>query len=271
MSLDSAEWYLEAAVNFSVAEVWRECEQRDTDTLSITLDLTDGQVSDASASNALQLLNEHLATVIIPEENHLILCDVQIGEAIGNEAVAKVVLAIGSGYDKVGGIVTAYGSNAYYNFGDITFLTGTNLNCGCGPKAGGAGKCADRQIEARINSAIGLPTYGCYYTGVLNLGVDCFWANNNAYTHTSFPTGIPATPYMIYHCYSANSVCPYCFTPSLLTYYTQSTWDLMHLIKPTGKALITASVRGTFVPLGTNAEYFHGALFSYGTLNCTRQ
>lgn len=264
LSLDSAEWYIEAGLNYTESLSWLEYNVHAIDSIETTIALDNGMVATSDAQTAYLALRAQLEAKITPEVNHLVLADVAFlatGEA---ELVnAKVLLHLGSGYEK--NVHTAYGPNDYWYYGTNPV---PNNNCGCGANAGGAGQCADVKIQNRVRSAIGLPADGCFWHSVVTRGVNWGGLTGVAdinYPLTNFPTGVPATPYMLYRCVGAS--CANCLSPAMMSFYTQKAWDLMLQIKPAGKNPSTVQIDDiTFT--GFPPRYDHMALYSYGNLQC---
>lgn len=264
ISLDSAEWYIEAGLNYWESQVSLEYNNQAVDSLETTIATEDGAVAAFDAYSAFQDLHAGLSEKITPGTNHLVLADVAFA-ASGEPALLRVktLLIIGSGYEK--NVHTSYGQNDFWHYGSNPVQ---NNNCGCGPNAGAAGQCADVRIQNRIRLAIGLPADGCFWHSVVTRGVNWGGLTGIAeinYPLTQFTTGIPATPYMLYRC--AGASCENCLTPSMMSFYTQKAWDLMLMLKPTGKHPSTAQI-DDITWMGFPPRYEHMALYSYGNLQC---
>jgi hypothetical protein len=262
-SLDSAEWYIEAGLNLSVAKAWLECSNSTVDSLSIEIPLTQNGVSVTSAHTAYTALLGEINELIDADTEHLIVADVQFQEVNASGISAYVLLQLGSGYEK-SGPNTTYRPNdhIYYGFGNLP-----NNNCGCGPNSGGATQCADLRIQQRVRATLPGLVYPCYYTSVESRGVNWIFSGGIFnYPHTSFPTGNPSTPYLLYYCQGAS--CTNCLSPSKMSFYTQGMYDMMMQVKPAGKIATAVSVDDWSILSGENAVYSHAALFTYGILNC---
>ena len=252
---DSAEWYLEAALNYSVAEAWLDCNDRVVDSLEVTLSLEGGGVALGTTSSAFLDLQAQVLSMLTAGENHLIVADARFPEVLSEEFVAKVYLQIGSGYDK--SVNASYGPNSFWNWG------GPQTNCGCGSNNNAAGRCAHKQIESRVNASLGKVKPPCYFINVDTRGVGSTNAQIN-FSQTDFPTGVPATPYKIFWCNQGAS-CPGCFSPALMSFYTQGTWDVMQQIKPANKVGISCNMSFGYFWSGI---FWHDALFNYGQVQC---
>ena len=262
MDLDSAEWYIEAALNFSMGEAWLEYETTATDSLIIPLNYS-GPLSMDEVSSMYMAFNQYFQSIHLEGENHLILADV-MHTSNGSEHSMKTFFHLGSGYQKT--------INANYGPSDYWGSYGSSTTCGCGINQGATGICAERRIAYRMNAtANALPTPPCYYTSVEAKGVNAALAGLGSvsvdYTSFDFPTGIPATPYSIYLCEGYN--CPTCFTPGMMSFYTQEGWDVMQWMKPTGKVFTAAQYGVGFVFANPPAE-MHAARFTYAKITCPR-
>ncbi len=263
MTLDSAEWYIEAGLNYTESQVWLEYSNHATDSLEAAIPIENALITASDAQAAYIALRSQLDALITPEVNHLVLADVALipsGEA--ETVIAKVLVHLGSGYEK--DVHTGYGANEHIWYG-----SGANPNnCGCGPNNGGATVCADLRIQSRIRGAIGLPADGWFWHSVVTRGVN--WAGLTVIADINFPltnysTGIPATPYMLYRC--VGQTCSNCIPPAHMSFYTQKAWDLMLQLKPTGKNPSTAEI-DDMILFANPPVYSHMALYSYGNLQC---
>lgn len=263
-TLDSAEWYIEAALNFSVASAWLECDQTSVDSLEFSMPVGSNGVLISDAFAAYNVLRDQLEAMIDESVEHLIVADVSFSEVVGSEVSARVLIQKGFDYDKAGPN-TSYGPNDYIYFG---FLDQPNNNCGCGPNNGGATQCADIRIQQRVRATLPRLNVNCYYSSVTTRGVKWQWGGADAnYSHTDFPTGIPATPFKTYYCQNAVT-CTNCLSPAQMSFYTQGMYDVMMQLKPSNRTASAVTVDDWFFAGGENAEYYHMALFTYGQLNC---
>ncbi len=263
ITIDSAEWYIEGAINLNVAQAWIEYNDHAVDSILVSIPVVDGAVLGNSATSKFLELKSLIEGKLTEGENHLILADVNFGIACDGLIPVFVLLEIGSGYDRLGGLITSYGANDFWIYG------GPLPNCGCGPNAGAPGGCANYWIRQRINATLGLLA-GCYYTNLQTAGVN--WTSGGAtqnFYSQQFPTGIPATPYKIYYCYNAFT-CDNCLDPSRMTFYTQSTYAVMQQLTPSQKVPVSVATNFVFVPNGADAIYSQSYLFSYGKLNCPK-
>lgn len=171
LSLDSAEWYIEAALNYELAEAWLECQQHLMDSVEFTLGHSGGEVGSADVWEVFLEVEASISSMIEPGMNHLVVADVKAAPLLSGQP-GKVYVVIGYGYDK--NVNANYGPNDYWYSGGLGVT-----HCGCGPNNGALGLCADKQIQARINMPIPLPSVNCFFTDVISrcVGVpaDAMW------------------------------------------------------------------------------------------------
>jgi hypothetical protein len=276
ISLDSAEWYLEAGINFSLAQAWLECNEYYLDSTEVYMACEANELSSSTVLAAFNELSALIAPMIVPEVNHLILSDVTFVPAPGGYTL-KTLLQFGTGYEKSNGLITSF-SNPYY-FGN--FGTGASTNCGCGTFQNGAGDCADKQIAQRINNALPGLQFPCFYTNPTSRGVSWGpWLTPTPainYAYTQFSTGIPATPYMTFTCngqWYCNQGGGNCLSTSQLSFYTQQGWNLMNQLKPTsptGMVATFANLEDTNNSCPETCYWsYHMAYFGYAKLNCPK-
>lgn len=264
ISLDSAEWYIEAGLNFDLGEPWKDCTDRALDSLEVSIPVGASGILETDAQAAYTTLRTGIASNLVAGENHLIMADVNLIHTAGSDALAKVLIVIGSGYSKTNQLMIGYGANEFIYFNNFGL---TNNTCGCGSNQGGATTCANMRIAQRVNATMDGLAYGCYYTEVESRGVD--WLGNAPsltvnLPGTGFPTGIPATPYKIYRC---QGTCSDCLSPSMMSFYTQGSFDIMTQIKPAGKIPVSCAMAGSQL-LCCPQQSWHTALYTYAKLNC---
>ncbi|MCC6839666.1 MAG: hypothetical protein IT230_05855 [Flavobacteriales bacterium] len=262
LSVDSAVWYVEAGLNYSLAKAWIEHNDEAVDSLTVMVPSSDGMVTDAATSDAFNALYAQLAGVEQAGVKHLALVDV-VAKATGDELEFTTRYTMGSGYEKV--LDTNYPS-----WISLNWWTGSgNCNCSVGPSS----VCADKKIQARVRSAIMVPMQpGEYFTNVepwnVNWGgetsvpdkyVDAFSFHN--------PQNVPGhsnQDFPIYLCGGGD--CSPCMDASDLTFHTQGTYDVMMFIRtnhcPTKQA-ITLTVDGDLI-LSEEGTLFHFCEYAYG-------
>lgn len=267
-SVDSAVWYVEAGLNLGLATAWVDCSEQTLDSLEFTLQKNSDGITRSNTFSVFEFLRDEIGTRLVPNENHLILADVAAYDS-GTTLTFKVIVLLGSGYHKTNQLITSYGPSEfiYYGFGQFA-----NNNCGCNGNQSST-TCADIRIAQRVNAALPGIQYPCYYTNLESRGVS--WMQNASnltwnLDHTNFPSGVPSTPYKTYFCNTGIS-CNNCFSPALMSFYTQGAWDVMNQLTPSGKVRISAVLDDHMTLCGENcSSYFHACLFSYGKLNCPR-
>jgi hypothetical protein len=136
-SADSAIWYIEAGLNYSAAQAWRDHTDLAADSIVLALDLSSGSVSEAAVYAAYNTLMGQLAGVTTTEQ-HLYLVDLsQSGQAV------SVYFQIASGYDKYNNA-----PNASYPAGYIAWWSNVESAVVCNTT-----NRAHSVIQQRINAA----------------------------------------------------------------------------------------------------------------------
>lgn len=75
MSLDSAAWYLEAGINFSLAQAWLECNEHYFASTEVFISCGNDGIIASTVGAAFIELSDAVSPMITPEVNHLILSD----------------------------------------------------------------------------------------------------------------------------------------------------------------------------------------------------
>lgn len=269
MTTDSTEWYVEAALNYSFTNLAQAYNDQLVDTVSISIPLVNGEVQEEQAGGAYETLGALINAHNVPNTSHVAVVDVTTVTS-GESMEITAVSVIGSGYDK-GAPNTNYGPNDYWWWG----LNGNY--CGCGPNNDNYGKCADKQIQNRINFGIN-GGYYMYWTNVESWELDP-WGYDDAPNKTvgklshSAPIG-PNNPV------SGDGVHDYltyagdeggCLAPTDMQFYTQGTYDLAMIVRNTyvpTKDLASCTVIGD-LPLGSGNQ-FHWVTYRYGKLAKTQ-
>lgn len=235
LSLDSAEWYVEAGLNFSLAEAWLSIEEIRRDTFFVELSC-DQEMINADGLYSAYLSAATIASATWDEATeHLIIADVQAEELSGIPTL-RIVTYIGAR----GGakrLYTTFGPNAYFRaMWELSYPS----NCGCGPNLNGPGVCAPIQIHNRLNANIPPLSPGQYFTDISQE-----FASGGVFLW-SCPTD----------CFDV------CLGPTELSGYVTSGWTVFHLLQPTGKSKINAYYQSAY-PLCCTSAYHFGT-FTYG-------
>lgn len=235
LSLDSAEWYVEAALNFSLSEAWISTDAIRLDTLRLQL------TCDQDLVNADGLYTNYLTTASTlqsawdEDTEHLILADVQINDQNGTPGL-EIIAYIGSrGSAKI--LNTNFGTNEYYRA--LWELVYPN-NCGCGPNSSGSGPCAAKQIQSRLNTALPPVAPGDYFTHITN----------------NYAQG---SPYM-WEC--ATNCSDVCLGPTQLSALVTSGWNVFNLMQPSGRVKVSCVIESVYSLCCPGAR--HDGTFTYG-------
>lgn len=263
MSVDSAVWYVEAGLNYSLVKAWVEHNTEAVDSLTITVPLTQGVVDNTAAYETFNTLFEQLAGVEQEGVQHLALADVS-ATTTGDELVFTTRYTIGSGYEKV--LDTSYPAWISLNW----WTASGSCNCG----VGSASVCAEKKIQTRVRSAIAIPMQpGEYFTNVETWSVhpgNSTSIPGKTYDLDDFynPQSIPGhsnQDYPIYLCSGGD--CSPCLDASDLNFHTQGTYDVMMFIRsnhcPTKQA-ITLTVDGDLAFTSDGSTAFHYCNYAFG-------
>jgi hypothetical protein len=259
MAADSAEWYVEAALNYSHADISVAYNDATVDSLTYTIELLDGLVNEADAWSAYNSLGSLIGEANATSESHVIIVDIT-SAVIGNQLTLTAAYVIGSGYDKA--LDTSFGPDDHW-----MWMGSSNCNCKSPPLSPAPNNnhlCADKRIQQRINNELIAMGNGVYMVSVETWTV--FTYTDEATKHLSydeFPDSNSPYGYMVYTC--SGGGCSNCLTPSDMSYYTQSNWDIMASIhqqycpsKLRQSCTITGDVGGSF--------YIQRAQFRYGLI-----
>ena len=257
LTADSAEWYIEAALNFSNANTTLAYNESRVDSLTYHLPaLVEGvAVSDAAA--AFTSLNTQVASGNVADVSHVIIVDVTTQRTTTGVDLT-IAYATGSGYDKA--LNTTYGSNDHWAWG------GGGSNCNCSPNPN-AGTCADKKIQQRINNELVALGQNVYMVSVESWTI---MPTTNVPTRevafTDYPVSGSPYGYRSFGCSGAG--CNTCLSPSDMSFFTQGTWDVMNLIRqqycPTKKAQHCVVDGNMSVCDECDDVYWHQARFYYG-------
>ena len=264
ISADSAEWYVEAALNYSYSELGLEYNDAAYDTLTYSIPLIGGNVNEGDALDAYTALATNVAAFIIDQQQHVVIVD--IVSAIGTNTLdLTAIVGTGSGYTK--SINTTYGQNDYWLWGGTS-----NCNCGSNPNSG---NCANAHITQRLVASIS-GTYGTYMTNIETWNVDQYSTDipNKNIQLDDFVNPNDNNPgdylrdFKVYACVSTYG-CSTCLSPSDMSFYTQGAYDIMTYIKSNYCNTKTYQFAACYWDFSTCTScptyYFHKLKFSYGT------
>lgn len=257
---DSAAWYVEGGLNYSLTQAWLSSNELVTDSISIVVPSADGAVSISDVENAYTALSGTIGNSVQAGENHVVVIDVD-PVPNGNGLELKVRYTLGSGD---GRSYTPPALNTSYP--SYTFLLWYTQTSGssCDPDHYSA-KGADKTIQDRVAFTIPPLAYGQYYASVETWMV----APNGDYLITDFPNASNTSGHsnqdnLIYSWEGGTG--SFCLDANDMTFHTQGTYDVMLLIKaaqcPT-KQLASITVLGDLSG-GWETYDFHRVTYTYG-------
>lgn len=259
---DSAAWYVEGALNYSLAQAWLPYNELVNDSLTVAVASANGTVNEADAANAFISVLAQLQQGISADQ-HLVVVDAE-PQTTASGLELKLCYALGQGNERLG-LNTTYASNTH-----LWFMTGMGSTGSCDPNFYSL-KAGDRIIQDRVGATIPLLAVGQYYASVESWYVDGYGSTDISQHHYSvedFPrtgntSGHSNQDYKIYWCDDGS--CSTCLDAGDMTVHTQGTYDVMHWINQqhcSTKVPASISVIGDF-PVGTG-PYFHAVTYTYG-------
>ena len=264
ISADSAEWYVEAALNFGNADLSIEYNSAQVDSLSYTIPLDNGMAKEFDAIAAYNTLDPTVAESNVPDLSHVAVVDVTSQNTVDG-LVLTVAYVVGSGYEK--NINVTYGVNDWW-------MWMGNGNCNCrnpplNPPPGNNGLCADKRIQQRMQQAINNGQY-VYMVSIETWNLVPYGTSipDKEISYMDFPIGGSPYGYRTYGC--SGPGCSTCLSPTHMTFFTQGTWDVMNMIRqqhcPT-KTRLGATVTGDLSTCtGCPTHSFHWIQYRYGII-----
>jgi hypothetical protein len=169
---DSAIWYIEAGLNYSAAQAWRDYTELTVDSIVVALDLSSGSVLQDLVFDAYNTLAAQLEGV--PTENqHIHIVDVVEPSTATSDLLVRYQIA--SGYEKYNNP-----PNATYPSGYVAWWsTGFTPNCSIT-----ISERANTTIQNRINAA-----------NMYAMSPGMYWHSVESWTVTNYDTSIPAKNY----------------------------------------------------------------------------
>ncbi|MBP8824797.1 MAG: hypothetical protein KBH07_14230, partial [Flavobacteriales bacterium] len=269
MSVDSAVWYVEAGLNYSLAKAWVEHNEETVDSPTVVVPCPDGMITDAAASDAFNTLYAQLAAVEHDGVQHLALVDV-VARTTGDNMEFITRYTIGSNYEKV--LDTNYPSWISLNW----WTQAGDCSCSSVPST----VCAEKKIQHRVRSAIMLPMQpGEYFTNVETWSVD--WGIQTSIPDKcidafSFgnPQNVPGHSNMDYPIYLCGDYdCSPCLDASDLSFHTQGVYDVLSHIRNNycpSKQAVTLTVDGDLA-IGQGSTFLHFCSFTFGVKTSSNQ
>jgi hypothetical protein len=268
LGIDSAEWYVEAALNYTLAETHKGYEDLERDSLVHTMSISGTAVADGDVIAAYNDLKTTIESSI-DGERYLVVVDV-----VRKEENGVLVLTTYPYYSREDltrrGLNTTFRENEHY-------LWDGPAQCACDPNGVQSDDCAHRQIQFRINAAhvIGLgpndyiTDVEVWYVGAIySTDPQNFTYDSEDFLNPANTSGLWNQNYLMYRCESTQN-CSTCLDHIDLSYHTQGTYDIMQHIRathcPNKLFLISMGDAGWAGDLNSTL-YYHNFRFTYGKL-----
>ena len=262
LSQDSAIWYIEGALNFSLANTALEYSESQFYSLTVSCTLnSDGSVDESEAMSAFNAAYAALEGITTTEQ-HLVMIDAQ-GTSQAGQLIVVCVYAVGSGYEQT--LNTSYTPQDDYMWWNGTSLPSTD--CPCGDNLAVSSYCADKVIQHRINDELTGGVMG-YWMNVemWSVGLGCTDPSSHTYFNQDGLFYVPGNTsghsnqdYMHFWC--EGSGCDNCLDETDMGFHTQGAYDAMILIRnahtPT-KDPIMCKVHGDLHHTLHLIEYYYG-------------
>ena len=231
ISVDSAVWYVEAALNWSLTASERQFNDVIPDTLYINVAMDGGLVSAASLQSEYGSL--HTAVMgYTTDDQHVSLVDVEAESVGATEVVLRVVSFVCSGYERDNAPSATYASNDWRKFG--LGGPGPTPACVCGSQPAQAVRCMDKEIEYRINAANPLGSGYAFINVVTwtitpsptNLATRNYKYNDPFLANPNDPGNDECDESLTCWWHNAFGFCvdAICASPARQSYWTTSTW-----------------------------------------------
>jgi len=269
MTIDSAIWYIGATANYTYGDASRETERTWTDSIFITLPITNGKISEGEVFNKYEQVIDSLRTIYQSknEENKQLLA-----VAIETHSLNAASLVC-----KVTGIFAAgiLPTNRPCTFNDVDsycfwYLWQNHAICAGPNTTSTVVTDAAEETEKRIMWCKGVPYGNYWYESIITISIND-------------PTLYPVIPNVTKSNYRYaklfwnssqynNPDINGCIPPADLSFYLAQTKQLINTetsvggLRPAGYSLIDIDMWGLILQ-GTYTEYIHRATVRYGILH----
>jgi hypothetical protein len=247
LSIDSAVWYVEAALNYSHSVVQR-CTEFKVDTIVIPVPVNDGKVSLQDLSSAMSSFEESIASDLANSgyaNASLYLADISVAHLKSiNNVNLKMTALVNSGYI----------DPTHFHVGDDWIWGGRRGKCD--------GTCVGRDAATELtrvsNMYVAIPSGSYYYTDLEEIWIDPF---ENPPTPPN-PWGFDDTP--LFRAYTPFNPCiPY----DAMNYYLNNLVTLSNTNTPTGKSLNNILCIDDIIVGEGSRLIFHWGIYTYGILH----
>ncbi len=237
MAADSAEWYLEGLLNLEQA--YNDLNFGDVDFYhnTLTVTVTDGQISLNELNNLYTTINAWAADIQQQSGNEdytFDIVDLIIEETGLKSGEKNLVVTLSGGLPSIGLNYYPFGTTDYWYWG---YGLGK-----CGGFSGSTGKDASTELQRKFRNPIAVPGPG-YYTDVVRIDVVPGFD-----TEFDDPENAPYAGTMLYSQGGTNNEFDQCLSPNDLNYYLSKFDFIRNTKNPPNKQYKTVEVINTDSP-----------------------
>ncbi|MDR2970755.1 MAG: hypothetical protein LBU83_02325 [Bacteroidales bacterium] len=237
IGIDDALWNMEAAMNYTFADIPVQISETQLDSLEFVLNVNNGFCTESNLSALYQSMNASMQEYCNTLDGyHFILANVTVGDQTANDMTLKVYMVRGGG-DEGFGINFGYPPDKWWH----------SYHWGYCDEPPPHTKKSSLEIQNKINSAIRYipPDHAnvpAYFTDIVQLSVPTI--SNPNYDPVAYPYRKYLTRYYytFYDVEYGTDVPDNCLSPDDMSFFTNNIWDVINgSLKPAGKTLISAS------------------------------
>ena len=257
LSMDDAQWHLEAVLNYTYGDVGHETTDIQCDTFYYTIHAEGNEVPLYQLNEAFNAISQNVekayGNCTLPDKSVLAVQTTFENESKSGDVVVRSVLT-----------TRGHRPSAWpFRFGETDYWWGDDCSGKCGPYVGECeGEGAVQQLQKKINT--NLTVVGCnmghgYFTDISSIEINL----NDCFLDPLSPSGY-RIPYFFW---TTDPSC-LCCSPDDLNYYLMEALKLVEEKKPNGKYIM--SMKNKFmeaVPIGYRLAY-HQYTLEYGRFHC---
>jgi len=274
MTIDSAIWYIGATTNFTYGDGSRETEKTWTDSIFISLPVSNGKISESEVFSKYQIVIDSLSSIYqakIEENKQLLAITIQTHSLSTSALVCKVTGVFAYGYPVVPITFNSIDSWSFckdYNNGGIC----DGSNYGTHPESDAA-----IETQKRIMYSKAVPAGNYWYEPLPNNEGIIKIEDPTQYPIPTVPQAPPNNYHYAYLYWNSsqfhNPDINGCIPPVDLNFYLVKTKELIYNdtqhngIRPVGSSFINITMWGDLIEMSQYQIYTHKAVVNYGILH----